>query len=74
MPSLGETLTVSGVVVGIGVAVASGVEVNGIDVAVDATTVAAAGVTVGKEGVTAFWQAARMKMERKKNVFFIVGY
>ena len=51
MPSVGEIFTVWGVAVGIGVSVASGVAVNGIEVAVGMSVVVDSTTAVGAGGV-----------------------
>jgi hypothetical protein len=68
MPSFDEIFMVSGVAVGIGVDVASGVDVNGIRVGVAAD----AGVAVDGGGVTALWQAVSKKMEKRNGVIFFM--
>ena len=71
MPSFEETFMVSGVAVGTGVDVASGVGVNGSIVGVDVGEV----VAVAGEGVAVLWQAASKIAETRKGViFFIAGY
>ena len=71
MPSLGEIFIVSGVAVGTGVDVASGMGVNGSIVGVDVGEV----VAVAGKGVAVLWQAASKIAETRKGViFFIAGY
>jgi hypothetical protein len=61
MPSVAEIFTVSGVAVGAGVDVASGVDVNGIDVGV----ATGADVAVDGRGVAALWHAVKIKIKRR---------
>ncbi len=69
MPSFGEIFIVSGMAVGTGVNVASGVDVTGICVGVFST----ANVAVDGGGVAVLWQAARIKNERRNGMIFFMG-
>ena len=70
MPSIGEIFTVSGVG-GIEVSKVSEVsKVAGVSEVCDV----GAGVAVGEGGMTALWQAARIKIKRSGMIFFIELY
>lgn len=70
MPSIGEIFTISGVAVGAGVDVASGVA--GV-LEVSDVGASSAGVEVGEEGVVMLWQPVRRMMENRNGMIFFIG-
>jgi hypothetical protein len=74
MPSVPEIFTVSDV--GVGASVASGVEVLEVSTVSEVSNVGVfgAGVELGGGGVAALWQAARIKIKKRRINFFIEFY
>jgi hypothetical protein len=77
MPSVAEIFMLSGVAIGAGVDVASGVAgvLEVFDVSeVSDVGASSAGVEVGEEGEEMLWQAVMRMMESRNGMIFFIGY